>query len=209
VNGHELKEAKKQLKRHVKNAESTLKDVQTTVQLVEMDRAKFVHIDEAELYDRQSVVSTSRVRLQKAKSEMQSDAVKAKMLADERAKAIRRAGPTNMGAITDEQRINTHVIVDSQARTSLLMQHQEETLDDLDQAVIRVGHMAETIHEEIGNQNKMLDEMAEDLSTAEEELGIVMGKLAKFLHTKDRWQLGTILTLSLIVVVLFVLVLYT
>jgi syntaxin 6 len=140
---------------------------------------------------------------------MQSEAVKTKYLADERSKAIRRAGPDSLGATTDEERHNTNHIIDSQARTSLLFQHQEETLDDLDAAVTRVGHMAENINEEIGNQSKMLDEMAEDLDNVEQELGLVMGKLAKFLHTKDKWQLGTILLLTMIAIVLFLLVLYT
>ena len=51
--------------------------------------------------------------------------------------------------------------------------------------------------------------MEEDLTHAEEELGLVVGKLAKFLHTKNSWQLGTILCLIATVVVLFFLVLYT
>jgi syntaxin 6 len=98
--------------------------------------------------------------------------------------------------------------MDSQARQSLLMQHQDETLDELGEAVLKVGHMAETINEEIGQQNKMLSEMEEDLEHVEEELGMVMGKLAKVLKTKDRWQLGTIVCLTFTVVLLFLMVLY-
>jgi len=209
VNTHELKDAKKQLKRNIKSAESTLKDVHMTVQLVENDRDKFSHIDDSELYERRTLVHTSRDRLERAKQDMNSEAVKAKMLADERAKAIRRAGVDSLGATNDAERENTAFIIDSQARTSLLMQHQDETLDELDVAVTRVGHVAENIHEEIGQQNKMLNELSDDLDKAEEELGMVMGKLAKFLKTKDRWQLGTILALFATVVVLFFLVLYT
>ena len=89
------------------------------------------------------------------------------------------------------------------------MQHQDETLDELDAAVTRVGHMAEHIHEEVGQQNKMLNEMEEDLADAEEQLGMVMGKLAKFLQTKDRFQLGTILALFCTMIVLLFLVIYT
>jgi hypothetical protein len=209
VNTHELKDAKKQLKRCIKNAESTLRDVNVTVQLVENDREKFSHIDDKELYERTSLVHTSRDRLQRARQEMNSEAVKAKLLADERAKAVRRAGSDVLGARTDAERENTSLIVDSQARTSLLMQHQDETLDELDVAVTRVGHMAESIGDEIGQQNKILTEMEEDLTNVEEELGVVMGKLAKFLQTKDRWQLGTILCLIATVIVLFLLILYT
>jgi syntaxin 6 len=209
VNTHELKDAKKMLKRHIKNAESTLSDVQMTVQLIENDRDKFQEISDNELYERSSLVHTSRDRLNKAKEEMTSSAVKAKLLQDERTKALRRAGADSLGAKNDAERMNTSFIVDSQARTSLLMQHQDETLDELDAAVTRVGHLAEHIHDEVGQQNKMLSEMEEDLADAEEQLGVVMGKLGKFLQTKDRFQLGTILALFFTVVFLFFLVVYT
>jgi hypothetical protein len=210
ANSHELKDAKKQLKRCIKNAESTLQDVHMTVQLVESDRDKFSsRIDDKELYERTALVHTSRDRLGRAKLEMQSEAVKAKLLQDERAKALRRAGANvALGANTDTERENTALIVDSQARQSLLMQHQDETLDELESAVSRVNIIAGTIHEEVGQQNKILTEMEEDLSNVEEELGLVMGKLAKFLNTKDTWQLGTIMCLGAIVVVLFFFLLY-
>ena len=215
MNKHELKDVKKQLKRRIKDAESTLKDVHMTVQLVadcsQEDRIeKFSHITESELYDRKSFVSTSRDRIRRAKDEMSSEAVKAKLLADERSKALRRAaGEGNLGATSAAQRENTGYIADTQARTSLLMQHQDETLDELDVAVVRVGAIAENIHDEIGQQNKMLDEMEDDLAKVEEELGLVMGKLGKFLKTRDKWQLRTILMLFFIMVVLLMLVLYT
>ena len=206
VNTHDYKDTKKQLKRHLKNAESTLRDVQITVQAVENDRDKFAHIDDAQLYERQSLVNTSRERIFKAKEEINSEGVKLKLLEDERKKVVRRNG--DLGARNDAQRDNTDFILDNQAQTSLLMEQQDETLDELGEAVTRVGEMAEGISEEIEQQNKMLDELDEDLTNVEEELGMVMGKLAKFLKTKDRWQLRTILILCLVVVILFFLVLY-
>lgn len=195
------------MKRHLKNAESTLNDVEMTVQLVTDNRDRFDNIDDTALYERSALVRISRDRLQRAKQEMHSQAVKAKLLQDERAQAARRAGA--IGARNDAERENTALIVDSQARQSLLLQHQDETLDELETAVTRVNDMAGNIHEEIGQQNKILTDMEEDLANAEEELGMVMGKLAKFLKTKDTWQLGTIMCLTLTVIVLFLLVLYT
>lgn len=209
VNTHEYKDSKRQLKRHIKNADSTLKDVQTTVQLVEAGRDKFPHIDDAQLFERQSLVRTSRERISKAKEEISSEGVKLKLLEDERNKAVRRSGDGLLGARTDAERKNTSFVLDNQAQTSMLMEQQDETLDELGNAVSRVGEMAEGISEEIQQQNKMLDQLDEDLTNVEEELGMVMGKLAKFLKTKDKWQLRTILTLSLIVFILFFLVLYT
>jgi syntaxin 6 len=209
VNVYEYKDAKKKLKRDLKNAESTLKDVHTTVQVVENDREKFPYIDDAQLFERKSLVSTSKERLVKAKQEINSEAVKLKMLEDERNKAVRRSGDGTLGARTDSERQNTSFILDNQAQTSMLMEQQDEVLDELGDAVTRVGEMAGNIQEEIGQQNKMLDVMDEDLAHAEEELGMVMGKLAKFLKTKDRWQLRTILALSLTALILFFLVIYS
>lgn len=220
MNGSDVKSAKKHLKRCIKSAESTLADVHTAVNL---EQKKLRQDDDVEigkgdtgrsrvLFERQQLVDTSQDRIERAKRDANSNTVQAKLLADERAMRRRRAqqGSNNiLGATTPSQIENADMIINSQARTSLLMQHQDETLDELDVAVSRVGDMAVAIGEEINQQNKMLDEMTTDLENVEEELGLVMGKLAKFLKTKDSWQLGTILALSAATVVLFFLVLYT
>ena len=97
-------------------------------------------------------------------------------------------------------------------RESLLLhqhqQHQEETLDHLTMAVTRVGTMADMIHEEIDQQGKMLDDMESDLIQTEEQLGIVMEKLSIFLGTKNRFQLCTIVILSITVIILLFLIIY-
>ena len=204
-----LKDVKKQLKRNIRNAESTLKDVQMTISLVEKQKTRFAHITASELYERKALVTTSNDRLTRVKHDMNSDAIKNKMLADERAKVERRI-KSNKDTHEDDQDVeNTAFIANSQAQSSLLMQQQDETLDELGEAVTRVGRMAEHIHEEIGYQNKVLTSMEDDLADAEEKLGLVMGKLAKFLKTKDKWQLGTILMLILVALILFFLVLTT
>lgn len=209
INSTECKESKKQLKRQLKSVESTLRDVQATVQAVENDRDKFPHIDDSQLFERKTLVETSRSRIQHAKNEMNAEKVKKKILGDERQKAIRRSGDGLLGAKNDLERQNTDFILDGQAQSSILMQEQDETLDELGDVVTRVGEMAEQIGEEIGQQNRMLEDLDQDMTNAEEELGLVMGKMAKFIGTKNKGQLRIILTLSLIVVVMFFLVIYS
>jgi hypothetical protein len=121
----------------LKNAESTLKDVLMTVQAVQNDRDKFPHIDDAQLFERKSLVHTSKERLVKAKDEINSEAVKLKLLEDERNKAVRRSGDGLLGARTDEERENTSFIMDNQAQTSLLLERQDKTLDKLGEPVSR------------------------------------------------------------------------
>lgn len=161
------------------------------------------------MFERKSLVETSRSRIQHAKDEMNSDTVKQKLVSDEHNKAVRRSGDGLLGAKNDKERQNTDFILDNQAQSSMLIQEQDETLDELGDAVTRVGEMAGNIGEEIGQQNKMLDNLDQDMTNAEEELGVVMGKLAKFIGTKDRWQLRTILILTLIVIIMFFLAIYS
>mmetsp|Transcript_19464 Transcript_19464/g.27386 ORF Transcript_19464/g.27386 Transcript_19464/m.27386 type:complete len:339 (-) Transcript_19464:125-1141(-) len=206
VNKNGLRESKKHLKKQIKNAESTLKDLQTTVRLVESKRDKFDNIDDSELEDRKIFVSSSIDRIKGVKKGMVSDDLKAKMQQDEKAKTRRRLGI--MGAQNDAEKQNTDLIEDTHASAQLMMHQQDETLDELDEAVTRVGTIAGTINEELGQQNKMLDELEEDLKDVEENLGIVMGKLAKVLKTKNKCQLGIIICLMATVVILVFLIVY-
>jgi syntaxin 6 len=205
VNGAEVKDAKKQLKRHIKHAESTLRDLQTTVRMVEKKRDTFHDIDDAELYERTSFTESCTDRIKEAKNGMNAQAIKTKFLKDERAKSKRRLGIADTKSEDEE----TSFIANNHADSQLMMEKQDETLDELDDAVVRVGYMAENIHEELGQQNKMLGDLEDDLDNAEEQLGLVMGKLAKIMKTKSKLQLGTIVALSAIVLVLLFLVLYT
>ena len=140
------------------------------------------------------------------KSSVNSDHVKAKILSDERKAVSMRAG--DLGARNEGERGNTEFVVDQRANAGVMMRQQDETLEELDGAVDRVGVLAGTINEELGKQNKMIDELGEDLDEAEERMGVVMGKLGKLLKTKDGCQLWTIVTLTLTLVVLTALVFY-
>ncbi len=211
MNTHEIKDSKKQLKRHIKNAESTLRDVQTTVRMVERKRNKFPNITDEELHERKSFTVLCGDRIRRSKDDMNSQAIKTKMLADERKKSKRRLGLKNDTKSFETENENdeeAQFLGNDHATAQLMMKQQDETLDDLDDAVVRVGHMAGHIHEELGSQNKMLNELEDDLQNAEEQLGLVMGKLGKLLKTTNKWQLRTIMILCLIVIVLLFLVMY-
>ena len=145
---------------------------------------------------------------------MQSDEVKDKLLRDEKAKMARRKTQSSSNMNSPMRQTNDDLRLQEEgesgrSETALMMQQQDDTLDGLSSAVTRVSHMAGTIHEEIETQNKMLTQLDDDLVDAEEQLGVVMGKLGKLLKTRNRCQIGLILVLSLIVLVLFFLVLYT
>lgn len=113
-----------------------------------------------------------------------------------------------MGATNRFEQENTDFVINQKANATVMMRQQDEALEDLDGAVDRVGNMAEAINVELGVQNKMIDELGEDLDEAEARMGLVMGKLSKLLKTKDGCQLWTIISLTLVLLVLCFLVFY-
>lgn len=237
VNIHAIRDSKKQLKHSIKISESTLRDLETTIRVVDKSRHKFPHISDVELNERKQFVEMTKDTLVDTKLRMQSEDVKRKIMEDERALTLRRGGGGSGGGNSsssggNQNNTNTYYRDDSiptttsnsntshnssdhddplllRSETLSMMKQQDETLDDLDLAVTRVSYIADTIHEELENQNVMLDNLGEDLSHAEEQMGVVMGKLGKLLKTKSKCQIGLILILSAIVLVLFFLVLYT
>ena len=103
-----------------------------TISLVETQKSRFAYIDASELYERKALVTTSQDRLGRAKTDMVSDAIKNKMLEDERAKAVRRMkannNKNNNHDMEDDRDVeNTAFIAGSQAQSSLMMQQQDET----------------------------------------------------------------------------------
>ncbi|GMH57573.1 hypothetical protein TrST_g3973 [Triparma strigata] len=202
----EYKQQKKNIKKLLKSAESTLRDLSSTIRVVENDRTQFSHIDDSELEKRRHFVTSISSKLYNLKSSTTSEQVTQKVKADEIAHTRSQAG--NLGASTKSERENTDFIINQKASATIMMRQQDEALEDLDGAVDRVGNMAEAINVELGVQNKMIDELGEDLDEAEARMGMVMGKLSKLLKTKDGCQLWTIITLTLVLLVLCFLVFY-
>ena len=205
MNNHQVKDEKKSLKKSIKSVEATIKDLQMTVVLVEKNRDQFLHIDSDELNQRKAFIQHASNAVHHAKREMSSDKIKSKMVQDERSLTLRKLGNINNNTSSETDDFLLHNVTNAR----LMMQEQDDTLEELDEAVIRVGDIADQIHDEVTFQNKMLSDLEDDLVDAEEKLGLVMGKLGKLLKTKSRWQICTILLLILVVIILVFLILYT
>lgn len=204
----EFKDCRKSLARELKSCDKQLKDLAQTVDLVQKDRLQFAHIDDYELEQRKTYVKTVRHKLDEMKGTYGSDKVKAKMLADER-KAIASRPASSLGATSGAQMENTNYIHDQQAQARMIINQQDEDLEELGQAVDRVGDMATNINQELKTQNKMLKELDDDIEAAAEKMNFVMGKLAKLLKTKDTCQIMTVIILTLVLVLLIFLLIYT
>jgi hypothetical protein len=76
-------------------------------------------------------------------------------------------------------------------------------------ALSRLGDVSSTINVELTSQGQMLDEFHDEMDDAEANMGVVMGKMAKLLGTKDRGKLCCIIVLFVFAVFLLWLIVYT
>jgi len=203
----QFREAKKAVARDVRAAEAQLKDLGLTVEYVERSRASFAHIDDAELEGRRAFLAEARAALAAARDAVAGPRARAKIEADEKAAVAAREG--DYGASGDLEAANTDLIHGARASARATIQEQDENLEQLDGAVDRVHRMAEEIHGELSTQSRMLDEMEGELDETTEKMNFVMGKLAKLLKTKDTCQLWTIVALTVVLIVMTMLVIWS
>ncbi|GMH89582.1 hypothetical protein TL16_g11500, partial [Triparma laevis f. inornata] len=91
-----------------------------------------------------------------------------------------------------------------------MLTHQDESLDVLGQSAARLGMISLEISDELQAQNKMLDEMGEDLDQADINLEIVTRKTKELIKKSGGCKyFSIIVVLSLVVAILFFLIVYT
>jgi len=203
----EFKEVKKGLSREIKGAEGQLKDLELTVEYVERDRSAFAHIDDRELEERRGFVATARGHLTTAREAVWGEKAKRKIDDDEKAHLAATRG--NYGAQSDIEMANTDFIHQQHAETRTIMREQDDNLEVLDGAVDRVHRMAQEIHGELKTQSRLIDDLEQEIDETSEKMNFVMGKLAKLLKTKDSCQLWTIVILTLVLIIMILVLIWS
>lgn len=90
------------------------------------------------------------------------------------------------------------------------LKKQDEGLEMLSQSAERLGKMSLTISEELGQQNKILDEMDDDLEAASDNLNMVTRKTKELIEKSGGGRTFVLIVgLILVVVILVFLILYT
>mmetsp|Transcript_34716 Transcript_34716/g.62512 ORF Transcript_34716/g.62512 Transcript_34716/m.62512 type:complete len:136 (-) Transcript_34716:173-580(-) len=90
-----------------------------------------------------------------------------------------------------------------------MMKQQDQGLEMLGQSAERLSKISLGIHEELGHQNKMLDEMDDDLETATTNLSLVTIKTKELIQKSGgKRNFIIIVLLSIAVIVLVFLVVY-
>jgi hypothetical protein len=135
------------------------------------------------------------------KNAMESDRVRRK-LEDDEAKSKSAQNDAAMGAISSREMDNTSFVRDHHSQAQSMLRQQDDNLDSLGVAVDRLHVVGKTINEELKTQNKMLNDLENDMDDAGNKMNFVQAKLSKLLKTKDGCQIWTIVGLAVILIIL-------
>merc|ERR550525_767208 len=90
-----------------------------------------------------------------------------------------------------------------------LIAQQDQDLTLLSQSAQRLNETARAINTELQDQQKMLEQLDEDIDKETEKLNFVMKRMGRLLKTSDNKQLCLIIGLFVLAVVLIFLVINT
>lgn len=118
--------------------------------------------------------------------------------------------PVSYASSSDESDIEDDFIQRQIKNQRIQMKKQDEGLEMLSESVNRLGVMSLGISEELNNQNMMLDDMENDLDKATADLNIVTRKTRELIKKSgSKRNCMIIFALSIIVVILLFLIIYT
>lgn len=169
--------------------------IEKTVEAAERHAARFGLAPE-EVQQRRAFVVAQRDILKNIQSRI-SNALQAQSAAASQASS-RVAAEANAAFFHSQQ----------QQHQQLLLQ-QDSQLEELSQSADRLHETALMINRELEDQQRMLNELDEDIEHQSAQMNFLMRRMAKILKTSSMRQLCLILWLSCIALLLFVLLIIT
>ena len=97
---------------------------------------------------------------------------------------------------------NTSFINNQKQQTQRMIEQQDSSLETLGVAVDRLGQIGKDIHQEVKEQEILLDALGNEVDDAANKMDVITGSLAKLLKTKDGCQIWTIVVLTLVLILL-------
>lgn len=204
ANNEDFSKVQKALRSSLKQLQAYLNDLQRTIDIVNQNRHKFPGISEEELQNRQKFVSGAKAGFKEMRSEMSSQRTKTKLEQD-RSKALLSKDVTSAyeRGIRDE---NNGLLRGREQQQQLLEAKQDVVLEDMSEALSRLGDVSHTIGRELKEQEELLAEIDDEVTMAQGNIDVALKKMEKLLGTKDRGRMCIILVLFIIACCLMVVV---
>jgi len=179
-----------------------LGEVDRSIQAVEQQRERF-HLSDAQLATRKDFLAASTAAQKEVQGSMAGQAARSKMEEDRKRVLLSRQSQAQeqqqsrlaqeSKAFHEEQRLLQRQLLAS----------QEDELEALERGTQRLGQVAYTINGELESQQKMLDDLNEDIGREMERMDVVTKGMGALLKTSNKGQIymvgGAILVFFILV----------
>jgi len=210
----EFKWTTNQLRTGIKSIEWDLQDLEETIGIVESNRQKF-RLEQSEVDSRKKFISETQYIIKKMKEELNNAQTKGKMEHDQRdALGMKSKGrgdvPDRFAAVDAAIKEDNDNFIRNQAQVQEeIIRKQDGELDELGHVVGVLGEMSTSIHTELEQQSRILDDLETGVDKTSGRLSSVIKRVNKLLEsTSDRVQWCLIIVLTLILVGLVIIVFY-
>ena len=186
----------------LRNIEWDLQDIsEMSIGNVERNRKQF-KLSDAEIERRKEFVASTRERIRVVKEQMQQPE---KLLpSGQRAAAQRGAllrGADDSPVTSAAQSERQGLVADGEMAQQMLVRQQDEQLEDLSEAMTRLGEMGNVIGGELSSQGRLVDELTEDVAHVATRLDVVQKKVDKMLESKSERSLMCIICIMSVVLI--------
>jgi len=181
-----------------------LQDVTATIEMVEDNRDRF-KIDDSEINRRKDFVKSCHQTVKDLRDSVTSRQAQDKIQADQRKASAGRDEEKSRTAVAENE-----VFLNRQRQDQAqIVQQQDNELTELSAVAQRLGNTARTINVELQDQQKMLEELDDDIDRETEKLNFVMKKIGRLLKTSDHKQLCVVIALFILMMLLVFMVINT
>lgn len=201
------KESRELLENKLHTIEWDIQDLEEAVQAAKRDPARY-KLKTAQVSARERFVQQMIRNIQSVQSALQAsveeDANSTTEYTGKREELFDGAVET---ARKEEMRQANNAFIDDQIlEQERVVQEQDEDLGHLASAVERIGLMGHDMHQELAEQGQLLDELGDDMYSAQHRMANVRDKLHRFIAETGSRQFCTIVGLFITFLVLTVLV---
>ncbi|CAE7351867.1 STX6 [Symbiodinium necroappetens] len=180
-----FKECHKDLLAELAQLSGDLAEVQQSIKAVEDNRDRF-HLSDAQLATRKDFLAASQMAHQEINSSLSSAAVQNKFDEDRRQALLRNQRQAKETAERNLAQESKAFLEEQRLLQKQLLAQQEDELQALEKGAQRLGQVAYTINGEIESQQKLLDELNQDIEKEMERMDVVTKGMGALLKTSNK-----------------------
>eukprot|EP00933_Yihiella_yeosuensis_P015518 TRINITY_DN13501_c3_g1_i1.p1 TRINITY_DN13501_c3_g1~~TRINITY_DN13501_c3_g1_i1.p1 ORF type:complete len:248 (-),score=47.68 TRINITY_DN13501_c3_g1_i1:107-850(-) len=185
-----------------------LDEIEGSIKAVEENRDRF-HLSDEALRERKDFLISSRKAISDVKASLSGQLAKTKMEEDRRRALTNRQHKDQQDQQRRIEQESSAYIEEQKKLQRQLISQQEDELDALSKGTLRLGQVAQTINGELESQQKILDELNQDMDREMERMDVVTKGMASILKTSNRTHIYMVGGAILLFFILIFLILNT